>query len=323
MKRISGSALGLFLVGAQLTGCGGPPSQQAGAAGSIPQTQNVGSVMGSARSWMDPDAKTTRLLYVSSVLTNDVYAYSYSTHKLKGTLTGFQTPYGLCVDKAANVWIVNDAASQIVEYAHGGTAPIATLSDPGVYPEGCSVDPTTGNLAVTNFSSNSGSGSVSIYAGAQGSPKRYSDPTFANYRFCGYDAHGNLFVDGANGAAAFTFAELPKGSKTFKDISLKQNIEWPGGVQWDGKYITVGDTDTGMIYRVNARGQVKGSLQLSGANYVNQFWIALAPNQALRLAKVIVPSQDGGVVGYYKYPAGGPAITSIPVSEPFGATVSN
>lgn len=94
-------------------------------------------------------------------------------------------------------------------------------------------------------------------------------------------------------------------------------------MQWDGKYVAVGDTDTGMIYRVNARGQVKGSLQLSGANYVNQFWIALAPSRGLRHAKAIVPSQDGGVVGYYKYPAGGPPITTITVSEPFGATVSN
>jgi len=189
--RIFGSALSSLLLGALLTGCGAPPSQ-VGAVSSIPQTEAEGSAIARTHSWMASDAKTASLLYVSSVLTNDVYVYSYSTHKLMGTLTGFETPYGLCVDKAANVWIVNDGASQIAEYAHGGTTPIATLSDPGEYPEGCSVDPTTGNLAVTNFYSGSGAGSVSIYAGAQGSLKLYSDPAFTNYRFCGYDAHGNL-----------------------------------------------------------------------------------------------------------------------------------
>ena len=46
----------------------------------------------------------------------------------------------------------NDGASQMVEYAHGGTSSIATLGDPSEYPEGCAVDPATGNLAVANFS---------------------------------------------------------------------------------------------------------------------------------------------------------------------------
>jgi hypothetical protein len=283
-----------------------------------------GGAAAGPHSWMSPEAKHSKLLYVSSVLSNDVYAYAYSTQKLVGTLTGFKTPYGLCVDKAANVWIVNDGASQIVEYAHGGTVPIATLSDPGEYPEGCSVDPVTGNLAVTNFYSGKGGGSVSIYAGAQGTPQLYSDPAIVNYRFCGYDAKGNLFVDGANGSSAFALAELPKGSGTFTNISIGQKIGWPGGVQWDGKYIAVGDTDTATIYRIDAAGQVKGSLQLGGADYVNQFWIqSSAGKTGRRSASAIAPSQDGGAVEYYKYPAGGSPLTSIPVSEPFGATVSN
>jgi DNA-binding beta-propeller fold protein YncE len=160
---------------------------------------------------MAAEARNGSLLYVSSVLTGDVYVYSYSTQKLVGTLTGFTQPYGLCADKAGNVWVVNDGASQLVEYAHGGSTPIATLSDTGEYPEGCSVDAVTGNLAVTNFYSTSGAGSVSIYAAARGTPQIYSDPAIVNYRFCGYDARGNLFVDGANSSSAFVFAELPKG----------------------------------------------------------------------------------------------------------------
>jgi DNA-binding beta-propeller fold protein YncE len=319
--RISGKALCFVIVSALLCACGVTQSQN-GATGLVPQNGFAGHRTGGAGSWMSPKAKNAELLYVSSVLTGDVYVYSYSTQQLMGTLTGFEQPYGLCADKAGNVWIVNDGASEIVEYAHGGTSPIATLSDPGEYPEGCSVDPVTGNLAVTNFYATSGTGSVSIYAGAQGTPHLYVDPAMANYRFCGYDARGNLFVDGVTGSSAFAFAELPKGSSSFTDIALNQKIEWPGGVQWDGKYVAVGDTDAGIIYQTNgAKGQVKGSTQLGGANYVNQFWID-ATGKKRKRESVVAPSQGGGVAGIYRYPAGGSPTATITVSEPFGAAVS-
>jgi hypothetical protein len=266
--------------------------------------------------WMQPDAQRKSLLYVSSVLTNDVYVYSYANQTLVGTLTGFKQPYGLCVDKTGDVWIVDDGAQQIVEYKHGGASPIATLSDPGEYPEGCSVDPTTGNLAVTNFYSTSGNGSVSIYANASGEPKIYSDSSIANFRFCGYDDKGNLFADGANNSSEFAFAELRKGGSSLTNIALQQNIEWPGGVAWDGKHVAVGDTDTGIIYRTNgAGGKVKGSTTLGDSDYVNQFWIAGKT--------VVAPSQDGGDVGLYAYPGGGAPSKTISVEEPFGAAVSS
>jgi DNA-binding beta-propeller fold protein YncE len=320
--RISGKALGFVVLSALLCGCEASQLQN-GATGLVTQRGFTGHRAGGAGSWMSPKAGKTELLYVSSVLTGDVYVYSYSNQQLMGTLTGFEQPYGLCADKAGNVWIVNDGASEIVEYAHGGTSPIATLSDPGEYPEGCSVDPVTGNLAVTNFYSTSGAGSVSIYAGAQGAPHLYADSAMANYRFCGYDAQRNLFVDGVTGSSAFAFAELPKGSSTFTNIALNQKIEWPGGVQWDGKYVAVGDTDAAAIYQTNgAKGQVKGTTQLDGANYVNQFWIDTTGKKKRQHESVVAPSQDGGVAGLYNYPAGGSPKATITVSEPFGATVS-
>lgn len=280
-----------------------------------PGTGASGAATTRHSSWIQPDAKKKPLLYVSSVLSNDVYVYSYADQKLVGTLTGFEEPYGLCADKTGNVWIVDDGHQQIVEYKHGGASPIATLSDPGEYPEGCSVDPTTGNLAVTNFYSTSGNGSLSIYAHASGEPTTYSDPSIANFRFCGYDNKGTLFADGANNSSEFAFAELPKGGSSLTNITLQQNIEWPGGVQWDGKYVAVGDTDAGIIYRTNgAGGKVKGSATLGDSDYVNQFWIAGKT--------VVAPSQDGSNVGLYTYPAGGAPKKTISVEEPFGAVLS-
>ncbi len=215
---------------------------------------------------------------------------------------------------------MNDGASQMVEYAHGGTSPIATLGDPGEYPEGCAVDPATGNLAVTNFYATSGPGSVSIYAGAQGTPQVYSDPNLANVRLCGHDANGNLFVDGVDSGSSFVFAELRKGAGALKDIAFKQSVEWPGEVQWDGKHIAVGDTDAVKIYRTTSKGKVVGTTQLGGANYVNQFWIVKGKRH--EPSTVVAASQDANVVGIYDYPAGGSPKSTIGVSEPFGAAVS-
>ncbi len=310
-------------VAALLAGCSGASLPGASAPSVSQQASRAHAATRS--SWMSPQAKQQSLIYVSSVLTNDVYAYSYSTHQLMGTLTGFETPYGLCTDKSGDVWVVNDGASEMVEYAHGGTGSIATLSDPSEYPEGCAIDVTTGNLAVANFSSNTGGGNVVIYTDAKGTPQAYSDPSIVDYRFCGYDANGNLFVDGVNASSAFVLAELPKGSSTFTDIPISQKIEWPGGVQWDGKHVAVGDTDAVTVYRVNpANGDVVGSTKLDGANYVDQFWVngSVSTRKKARRARVLAPSQDGGSLALYKYPAGGSPLWSISVQEPFGVTVS-
>ncbi len=324
MKKLHETRLaiiGTLVVALLAAGCAGPATT-----GTPTSTQSALRDKARGASWMAPRAKQQPLIYVSSVLTNDVYAYSYATHQLMGTLTGFTTPYGLCADSSGDIWVANDGASQMLEYTHGGSSPIGTLSDTGEYPEGCAVDPTTGNLAVTNFSSKSGGGNVAIYVGARGTPQTYTDPSIANYRFCGYDAKGNLFVDGANSSSAFVLAELPKGGSTFTNIPIKQTIEWPGGVQWDGKHVAVGDTDAVTVYQIDPKnGSVAGSTKLSGANYVNEFWIngSVATRRAAKKARVVAPSQDGGSLALYKYPAGGAALWSISVQEPFGVTVSN
>jgi hypothetical protein len=187
ISRLTRHALGTFTAAAVLTGCGNGSGAQFGA----PLSRSGAVATGRAftmgrpdrgRSWMAPDTKKRDLLYVSDSFpygSNDVYVYSYPKGKLKGTLTGFNEPSGQCVDKAGDVFIANFGASQILEYAHGGTSPIKTLSDPDYYPLGCSVDPTTGNLAVTNrLSTSFTAGDVAIYADASGTPTSYTAPNF-------------------------------------------------------------------------------------------------------------------------------------------------
>ncbi len=103
---------------------------------------------------MLPEAKGDHLLYVSGPGTGKAYVYSYPGAKLVGTLTGFVASLGVCTDKAGDVWIADDTGGGLrpgtmIEYAHGGTTPIATLND-GDPPLNCSVDATTGNLAVAS-----------------------------------------------------------------------------------------------------------------------------------------------------------------------------
>ncbi len=86
---------------------------------------------------VDPRAKSGKLLYISDAGTNDEVVYRYPSGVEPGVLTGFDGPQGECVDKAGNVWIANTLKSNLLEYAHGGTTPIAALRDPGQYPAGC------------------------------------------------------------------------------------------------------------------------------------------------------------------------------------------
>lgn len=167
-------AFGACAAIAILAGCGGSQTQfnPSGATQSVaPFLQRNGAMAvhpDHSRSWMAPEAKRDTLLYISDVGTNDVYVYAYPTGIFLGTLTGFSGPEGECVDKTGDVFIANYAASDILEYAHGGTSPIATLSDPGYLPESCAIDPTTGNLAVTNYlTTGAGQGNVAIYKDAK------------------------------------------------------------------------------------------------------------------------------------------------------------
>ncbi len=330
VSRSTWGALGVAVAAALLAGCGNGASR-AGLGSSLPAMQSTSQFTfgrpqsvhsDHSRSRMAPDAQAQNLLYVSDVGTNDVYAYSYPKLRLKGTLTGFATPSGECVDSAGNVFITNFGTQQIFEYAHGGTNPIATLSDSGYYPSGCSVDPTTGNLAVTNYSnSDTTPGNVAIYTGAQGTPAAYyTDAIMYEMFLCSYDPKGNLFVDGVQfGNDAFVLAELPHSAASLEDLFLNQSIGGVSGIQWDGTHLTIGDSSVGTIYHFKVKGvyatQV-GSTPLGPTPVLDQF--------AIQGSKVV--ASYGGGAGLWDYPSGGSPIKIVEngsFQEPFGSTISN
>jgi hypothetical protein len=221
-------------------------------------------------SWMLAKASSDDLLYVSTDGPK-VFVLSYPAGDLVGVLYGFNGAAGECVDSSGDVWITDEVASEIVEYAHGGTTRKATLGDSAYYPQGCAVDPSSGNLAVTNYSGFQGTGDLLVYRKAQGKPQHLTDPDFSNYYFCAYDGLGNLFVDGTGGSYS-RYAVLRRGSTKLQTIALDEDLYVSGAVQWDGKYIVLGGSngsDPVLDQTTGFKGHVVKSIDLDDGRLLN------------------------------------------------------
>ncbi len=278
-------------LGAILAGCAVPQASSPPAPlGAMAQ---VSTHLPQARSWMGPTARGRDLLYVSTA--NDVYVYTYPQGQLVGTLTGFFSPLGECVDSSGDVFIVtlaneSGSSSIIYEYAHGGTQPIATLDDPAGA-GGCAIDPRSGNLAVADWPDSSNPygdyGAVAVYAGARGSPTMYYSSEFFAFELCGYDSKGNLYLSATNGyyGDQAQLVRLAARSSTFEQISLNAKLYTQGmssSVQWDGEYMTVSSslykTPT-YLYRLRISGEsatVVGTVTLNSRKNTlksGQIWI--------------------------------------------------
>ncbi len=271
-------------------GCGG--SQSIGAPGPMPQSRTIATYAERGRSWMLPEAKSEDLLYISSEDRGSVYVYTYPKGILAGTLENLNTAAeGECVNRAGDVFITtvnSSATSTIYRYAHGGTSPIATLSDPGEA-NGCSVDPTTGNLAVTNLLDETNpyygnNGDLAVYAGAKGNPVMYyfKGNEIRGFEFCGYDDKGNLYLSAADDYHLDNdLVRLSSGSRSFDLMNLNTKLDGLSSVQWYGKHLTV-TSNAGRkpitVYRLRVSGNkatVVGSTTLSTAknDYDGQTWI--------------------------------------------------
>ncbi len=191
---------------------------------------------------MLPEAKGDDLVYAvgyyryGSGSRPALAVFSYPQGKLVGevSLSPNTGVSALCPDGRGDVFVptnVGEDENYIYEYAHGGTEPIATLTDSGV-PYGCAVDPATGNLAATNEYP----GNVAVYPQAQGTPTYYTVPKVPPL-FCAYDDAGNLFVTG-NDYEHNIIAELPMGSGSFEDITVNEDI-YPGSLQWHDGYLVI------------------------------------------------------------------------------------
>jgi hypothetical protein len=329
-------ALSGCAVVAMLAGCGG--SQAAlGGSGTSPQSRTVaGSAM--SRSRISRTTGSSDLLYVSSANSGDVFVFSYPGLSQVGTLKSLNySAQGECVDSAGDVFIATSNASYtgtIFEYAHGGSTPIAELSDPG-YPWGCTVDSTTGTLAVSNLSDASNPsgphfGDLAIYPEGQGLPTMYASADIAQLFFCGYDQQGNLYVDGQKASSSnASLFELTSGSGSLSEVTVNATIHEGGSVQWDGQYMTIADYNRTakygpeLIYRLQISGdsaKVIGTTKLKSARnrHIGQSWI-----EGANAIGIVGEKRLRTEVGFWKYPGGGKDHHPLSAgTDLFGVTIS-
>jgi len=288
------------IVVAALIGCGGsqPPIAAPGA------MQHTGTPL--TREAMGND-----LIYVTSA--DFVSAYDFSGN-LIFNLKNLYAVRGLWSDASGNVFIPSGSA--VYEYAHGGTQPIATLALPNGDRSafGCAVDPSTGNLAVTSTESDSHSaGNVAVFEHAQGLPQVYTDPDISEFIYCGYDDKGNLFVDGATGGKTY-LSELPTGGSSLTNISLNKRVQRAGAVQWDGQYVSMGDSYNHVVYQISVSGTtgtVVGTSAFNGwakRHGIVQYWLSNG--------MILIPYHHKvhGVpiaLGIWKYPEGGKVLSNF------------
>jgi hypothetical protein len=311
MKRVRYASLTLaFAATIVLNGCGGrgfeAQSLPAGATGAAQRL-----------SWMSP-AAGNNLLYVSDY--QDVLVYDYGTDKQVGKLDYFTHAAGSCTDAKGDVFVTNDGAADVLEFAHGKSSPIQTLIDPTPYPSDCAVDPSTGNLAVVNQygASEYSPGNVAIYSGAKGKPKTYKVSGFSTYVSGTYDAQGDLVVSDLE-SSGIKFAMLPHGSSKFEAITLPHGGDWagPGFVRWDGVYFDVefaiGETSLFVWYTIKgSRGTQEGYTSTEESGEVGgPYWLGrIGGAKSVKRANQLVVCLYDGVSGW-EYPRGGDYIFQL------------
>jgi hypothetical protein len=269
------------------------------------------------RSWMSPAARKN-LLYVSEY--QEVKVYAYGTDNQVGELDNFTHAAGSCTDAKGDVFVANNGAADILEYAHGKSTPIQTLIDPSPYPADCAVDPSTGNLAVVNQygASEYSPGNVAIYSGAKGKPKTYKVNGFSTYVSGTYDAHGDLLVSDVE-SSGIQFAMLPHAGSKFEAITLPHSGQWagPGFVRWDGAYFDVefaiGETSIFVWYTIKgSKGTQEGYTSTEESGEVGgPYWLGRigGPKSVKRANQLVVCIYDG-VTGW-EYPRGGDYIFQL------------
>lgn len=312
IQRVLGAGITLAFLG----GCGGVPQTTANMAHPV-------TAQADGRSWTLPDAKGGDLLYVSSPTSNVVYVYKYPGGALVSTLTGFDNPQGLCSDAKGDVWITNadpNGNTDLIEYAHGGTSPIATLDDSGFEPGGCAVDPITGDLAVGNAIDD-----VAVWRNARGKPKYYLTS-------CCVLSPSTITYDGTSDAIFGGFAPLknqtgwlPSGQSKVKKFQLRPQLPKGAAFEWDGQYLGALTFSKKLGKEVVIRYKVSGGMAneagtvpldgVSGITAGSRFWIQGS-------GMVLTNSQNGDVY-FFDYPKGGKPTKRISgLDDPFGITIS-
>ncbi len=242
-------------------------------------------------SWVSPDVKNTDLVYISNYYASDVLTFTFPGGKAVGTIGNVGDPAGECTSSTSkgNWWVVASGSDQVLEFAHGGTTPIATVSVSQGEPETCSLDPLTGDLAVAIL----GDGDVVIFKHGKGSGATYNTG-LEEISGVAYDPKGELFVDGTQSGSSSALLGRPKGAHSFETITLNQTINEGGSMQWYGKYLVIEDNGALARFAIHGKtGTFQGSTPVGASA-----GFSIAENDVA----VVNPGNEDGDI--YSYPKG-------------------
>ena len=306
-------AFGIGLGVVMLAGCGGSQGQSIGMTPQGSTGTTPGRAQKASGSYGD-------LLYAAADARIEVY--SFPAGVLINSFAPPELPVRLCGDSNGDVFVATESVSGpafIYEYAHGGSTPIATIQDGSASnpyrPESCTVDPTTGNLAVVNNIRYTAEQNVAVFPNAQEPPTLYDDSAVTGYTFCTYDEEGNLYVAGYQ---TYDYgprlSELKRGDSAFIGIKVNHlSRGGPGTLQWFGGYLAyatlrgfggkVAHDAVQLIKITGSKGTIVGRTRFHGG----QPWMWIQGNIMIGPHKI----KYGRGIAYWSYPAGGEPIKVI------------
>lgn len=262
---------------------------------------------------MLPEAKHENLIYTSDMNVRKVFVLSLHSGKLVGTLSFSRTPWGLCSDRAGDVFVTRYAGHAkrgvVTEFPHGGTKAIVQRQvAPGV--GACAIDSSTGDLAVSTNNGNSPP-QISVYSPPYDGPpiRTIVTATWGLVLYLTYDAAGSLYFATISGSEGNHLLKLAKNSNTpvqIKHLTSRDASGSPAG--WHGKDLVFapggGDDAIEHIRISQHRGRVVGVTTLAGSG------LNFGGNQACVDGSVFAapfwydPTHDTEVIGIWAYPSG-------------------
>ena len=254
-----------------------------------------------------PDAQSGELLYVTTSNQEQLYVLRYPQLQVVDTIGGFSPAAlrGLCSGPEGEVYATDDGqqTSYLYLFKHGAKTPRRVLSGPGGL-RACSVDSTTGDVAVTTVENRP---ALAIFRKGEGRPKLY-DVGYGTFTASAYAPDGNLYlihdclVLFANGS--FTCVKLA-GSASLRGAT---GLQWHNGVfiiaaQAHGKLQTV--------YTVKLTSATTGRL-------VSKITLDRKMNEDPRYGlpallvgnDLMAPSNRKGSLNFWLYPKGGGPVRS-------------
>jgi hypothetical protein len=227
------------------------------------------------------------------------YDYPKSTAPTRKKV-GLYDSSGECSTGRTTFWAVNVEGEAAEEYSYDGKY-IRSLSPKtsASFFERCAVSAKSADIAFT------ASQQVVVFTGGLQS-KMTIYPVSQTPVHAGYDPANNLYIDAIAMSNEHVLLELAAGGKSFQNVSLPNELQSAGSVQWDGNYVAVTDATAGNIYRYAITGYaatLKGTVSLKGHLGCPATWIA---------APYVFCSNSGKkAVAVYKYPGGGNAIATL------------